>query len=82
MMDINDIDNALHEIKQMALIAIGAAEHLISDNTEPRIFHLSERDTDMLSFSIFDILRRVGELKDGLDRSTATIVRIAGNDCA
>jgi hypothetical protein len=72
MMDINNIDNALHEIKLMALVAIGAAENLTSDNTEPssdepRVFHLSERDTDLLlSFSIFDILRRVGELKDGL----------------
>jgi hypothetical protein len=79
MMDINDIDNALHEIKQMALVAIGAAESLTSDNRDPSsneprfFFHLSERDTDLLSFSIFDILRRVGELKDGLT---------GGNECA
>jgi len=56
-LDRDGIDNALHEIKQMALVAIGAAESLTSDNTdpssdEPRLFHLSERDTDLLSFSI------------------------------
>lgn len=71
MMDINDIDNALHEIKQMALVAIGAAEGLKSDNGDPsseaiRVFHLSEAETDLMSFAIFDILRRVGELKSRL----------------
>jgi hypothetical protein len=71
MKDMNDIDNALHEIKQMALVAIGAAEGLKSDNPDPspdalRVFHLSEAETDLLAFAIFDILKRVGELKAGL----------------
>jgi len=75
-MDINDIDNALHEIKLMALVAIGAAEHLKSDNRdpssdEPRFFHLSEADTDLLSFSIFDVLERVEKLKAGLTGGAA-----------
>ena len=67
------IDNALHEIKQMVLVAIGAAENLTATDAEPRFFHLSKADTDLLSFSIFDIQRRVAELKAGL---------IEGNECA
>jgi len=52
-------------------ITNGAAEHLKSDNRdpssdEPRFFHLSEAETDLLSFAIFDILERVQNLKAGL----------------
>ena len=72
-MDINHIDNALHEIKQMVLVVIGAAESLTAGDTEPRVFHLSEADTDLLSFGIFDIQQRVAKLKAGL---------IGGNECA
>jgi hypothetical protein len=65
MMDLNDIDIALHEIKQMVSVAVGAAENLTAGDTEPRVFHLSEADTDLLSFSIFEIQRRVAKLKAG-----------------
>jgi hypothetical protein len=71
-MDINDIDVALHEIKQMVLVAIGAAENLHRSD-EPEVFCLSEADTDLLSFSIFDIQQRVAKLKASLN---------GGNECA
>ena len=63
-MDKNAIDIAIHEIKQMVLVAIVAAENLTASDTDPRYFRLSELDTDLLSFSIFDIQERVAKLKD------------------
>ena len=61
-MDKNAIGIAIHEIKQMVLVAIVAAE--TASDTDPRYFRLSESDTDLLSFSIFDIQERVTKLKD------------------
>jgi hypothetical protein len=73
-MDMNDVDIALHEIQQMVLVSIGAAENLKSEpasTAEPRVFLLSEEDTNMLSFSIFDIQRRVAKLRAGLTGGVA-----------
>ena len=36
----------------------------------------------MISFAAYDIDKRVSALREGLDRPMATIVRIAGNECA
>ncbi|MET4794686.1 hypothetical protein ABIF64_006864 [Bradyrhizobium japonicum] len=84
MMDANDIDNALHEIRQMVLVAIGAHESLLGD-PDPEVFSMPRRDAEMLSFSIFDVLKRVEDLKEKLTepaRPQAKIVLIGGNECA
>ncbi|MCP1747204.1 hypothetical protein ABIF65_009127 [Bradyrhizobium japonicum] len=85
MMDVNDIDNALHEIRQMVLVAIGAHESLLGGDPDPEVFSMPRRDAEMLSFSIFDVLKRVEDLKEKLTepaRPQAKIVLIGGNECA
>ena len=37
---------------------------------------------EMISFAAFDIHNRVQALRERLDRPTATIVSIRGNECA
>jgi hypothetical protein len=38
MMDIDQIDNSLYEIKQMVMVAIGATDDLIGSDVEPGFF--------------------------------------------
>jgi hypothetical protein len=85
MMDVNDIDNALHEIRQMALVALGATEGLLRSDTDPAFFQLPAEDSEMLAFSVIDILKRVEDLKNGLTepaRPEAKIVLIGGKGYA
>jgi hypothetical protein len=65
-MDKNDLDNALHEIRQMVLVALEATEDLRRRDAEPALFQLPAEDSEMLSFSLYDLHKRVVELKDGL----------------
>jgi hypothetical protein len=62
MMDMNDVDCSLHEIEQMVLVAVGAHESLSSDTT-PGFFQMPEEDSELLSFSVYDILKRVRALR-------------------
>jgi hypothetical protein len=37
-MDMNDVDGSLHEIEQMALVAVNAHESLMGSDTAHRLF--------------------------------------------
>ena len=82
MMDRNDIDNALHEISMMAEVLLAAVVELQAPETNPKVFEVSRRDGEMISFAAFDIDKRVSTLREGLDRPAATLVRIGGSECA
>jgi hypothetical protein len=66
MMDKGDIDYALHGIRMMMQVAVDAVITIEKSNTEPGFFRLTEPDYNALHFSLFDIEKRVGELKDEL----------------
>ena len=63
VMDKDEIDNALHEIRQMCLVAYGATDSLVRSDTDPGFFELPAADAEMLCFSISDLLKRVETLK-------------------
>jgi hypothetical protein len=63
MIDRNDLDQALFEIRQMAHVAIGAQESLMGSETDPGIFEMPAVEANLLSFSVFDILSRVEALE-------------------
>jgi len=63
-MDKDDIDHALHGIRIMMQVAIDAVITMEKSNTEPGFFRLTEPDSETLRFSLFDVLKRVDELKD------------------
>jgi hypothetical protein len=63
MMDRNDIDFALHEIEQMVLVAVGAQENLYRSEAAPEFFQMPAADCEMLSFAVFDVLKRVEALR-------------------
>jgi hypothetical protein len=62
-MDIDEIDLTLHEIEQMTLVAINAHESLVGSDTAPGFFQMPAQDSELLSFSVFDILKRVRALR-------------------
>jgi hypothetical protein len=62
-MDKDDIDHALHGIRMMVQVAIDAVLTMEKSKTEPGFFRLLEPDSQTLHFSLFDILKRVDELK-------------------
>jgi hypothetical protein len=63
-MDRNAIDNALHEIGQMIRVSLSASDGLMGSDTSPGFS--SCHDAELLLFSIFDIEKRVAELKAAL----------------
>lgn len=65
-MGADEIDGSLHEIAQMFLVAIGAQESLFASDTAPGFFQMPAQDSEMLSFSAFDILKRVRSLRSEL----------------
>jgi hypothetical protein len=65
-MDMNDVDTTLNEIEQMALVAVGAHESFMGSDTAPGSFQMPKEDSDLLSFSVYDILKRIRELRAAL----------------
>jgi hypothetical protein len=65
-MDINDLDNALHEIEQMVLVAVGAHESMRCSDSAPGFFQIPEEESELLSFSVYDLLKRVKALRADL----------------
>ena len=65
-MDRDEIDNALHEISMMLTVALGATDPLLRSEAGPAFFHMPAADAKMLSFALFDLHKRVGELKAGI----------------
>ena len=62
-MDINDLDNALHEIAQMVLVAVNAHDTLMASDSAPGFFQIPEKESELLSFSVYDLLKRVKALR-------------------
>lgn len=77
-MEMNDIDSVLLEIQQMCLVAIGAHESLMASDTVPGVFQMSSDDAEMLSFSVYDLLKRIKALRADLfpPRSDCTVLTI------
>jgi hypothetical protein len=76
-MDKDDIDHALHGIRMMVQVAIDAVLIMEKSKTEPGFFRLLEPDSQTLHFSLFDVLKRVDELKA---EQSATAAPDAGSD--
>lgn len=62
-MDMNDVDGTLNEIEQMALVAVNAHESLTGSDTAPGFFQMPAEDSELLSFSVYDLLRRIRSLR-------------------
>jgi hypothetical protein len=63
MIDVNDIDGPLQEIKHMAEFAAGlAAEGLNANDAMPGYFQIPTSEGNQLAFCCNDILRRIEEL--------------------
>jgi hypothetical protein len=62
-MDKDDIDHALHGIRIMVQVATDAVLAMEESKAEPGFFRLPEPDSQTLRFSLFDVLKRVDELK-------------------
>jgi len=62
-LDINDIQTAVHEIGQMVLVALGPVEDLVRSDVEPGFSHLPAAQAEMLCFALYDLHKRVAELK-------------------
>lgn len=61
-MDLEVIDQALHEIQQMVEVSIRAAEglHGVGDDFAPwRVSQMPRADHELLDFSLIDLARRV-----------------------
>jgi len=66
VMDKDAIDGALHEISMMVSVLLGAVETLQATDTTPRVFQMPDEAGELLSFSAFDIDKRVKARKAAL----------------
>jgi hypothetical protein len=88
MMDRNAISDALYEIHMMVEVLMGAQEGMQAPDNDPSVFQVRRADGEMISFAAVDIHRRVTALRDALDpplrvdRPSATIIPIGGNECS
>jgi hypothetical protein len=71
-MDMNDVDGSLHEIEQMVLVAVNAHESLLGSDTAPGFFQMPAEDSNLLSFSVYDLLKRVRALRAELRSPEST----------
>jgi hypothetical protein len=62
MIDLNDVDSALHDIKYMADFAAELAGNLDATGAQPGNFQISMSEGNRLAFCCNDILRRIEEL--------------------
>jgi hypothetical protein len=63
-MDDNAISDALHGIEMMVLVLLDAVETLQGTDTAPKVFQMPYEAGEMLSFSAFDIDKRVKALRE------------------
>ena len=62
MIDLNDVDAPLQEIKYMAEVAADLVDNLDSNAARSGVFEISEEEGNRLAFACNDTLRRVEEL--------------------
>jgi hypothetical protein len=78
--EIDELDTAMHEIQQMIEVSIRSAETLDRSDEDAGFFQMPARDAELLSFSLFDIQKRVQAARTMLDpprrqNAVLTIVR-------
>jgi hypothetical protein len=54
---------SLHEIEQMVLVAVNDHESLLGSDTAPGFFQMPAEDSNLLSFSVYDLLKGVRALR-------------------
>ena len=74
MTDLNEIDCALHQIRQMVLVGITASESLVGSESREGFFELPSEDSEMIAFALWNILDRVEALKAGLFAPKTVVV--------
>jgi hypothetical protein len=62
-LDKDEIDTALHEIGMMVTVLLGAAEYLHASEATHDVFEIPHDWAELLSFSAYDVHKRVKELK-------------------
>jgi|GEM_PF-5668700 len=62
LIDINNVDGQLQDIKYMAEIAAELSDNLDSNHSRPGFFEISLSEGNRLGFCCNDMLRRVDEL--------------------
>jgi coenzyme F420-reducing hydrogenase delta subunit len=62
MIELNDVDGPLQDIKYMAEVAAELSDNLDSNNSRAGFFEISTSEGNRLAFACNDILRRVEEL--------------------
>jgi hypothetical protein len=65
-MDLDAIDGALHEISMMVSVLLTAAESLMGSDATPDVYEMPRDAGELLSFSAFDIDKRVNALRDAV----------------
>jgi hypothetical protein len=69
--------SSLHQIEQMALVAVKVHESLTGSDTAPRFFQMPAEDSELLSFSIYDLLKRVRALRAELEPPESATAPVA-----
>jgi hypothetical protein len=62
MIDLNDVDVPLQEIKYMAAVAADLVDNLDSNGARSGFFEISKEEGNRLAFACNDTLRRVEKL--------------------
>jgi len=62
MIDLNDVDGPLQDIKYMAEVAAELVDNLDSNDARSGFFEISIQEGNRLAFACNDTLRRVEEL--------------------
>ena len=62
MIDLNDVDGPLQDIKYMAEIASDLSDNFSTDGAQPGFFQIQVTTGSQLGFCCNDIVRRIEEL--------------------
>ena len=82
-MDIDEIQDALHQLSMMVTVFLSAQEDMVVPETNLSVFQMPRAAGEMLSFASYDLDKRVKVLRDKLNLPTGTVLRIVGgNECA
>jgi hypothetical protein len=73
---LDEFDLNLADIRQMVLVGLGAAQDLRRCEDDPGYYQLPERESEMVLFSLHDLLRRVEELRRELSAAAEAAAEI------
>jgi hypothetical protein len=69
MIDLNDVDGPLQDLKYMAEFAAELSSSLDSNEARPGFFEIDLSQGNRLAFCVNDVLRRVDELIESVSAS-------------